>query len=87
MELADETFYDRRESSLDIKIENQQVRPTPDGYNSSDRSSDKSLLKLTRRAAAVWASFNFFPRSCANRTSGNLTLREYFRNLLNRFLW
>ena len=32
MELADETFYDRRESSLDIKIENQQVRPTPDGY-------------------------------------------------------
>ena len=33
MELADETFYDRRESSLDIKIENQQVRPTPDGYH------------------------------------------------------
>lgn len=32
MELAGETFYDRRESSLDIKIENQQVRPTPDGY-------------------------------------------------------
>ena len=32
MELADETFNDRRESSLDIKIENQQVRPTPDGY-------------------------------------------------------
>ena len=32
MELAGETFYDRRESGLDIKIQNQQVRPTPDGY-------------------------------------------------------
>ena len=43
MELADETFYDRRESSLDIKIENQQVRPTPDGYALEAASRDHPL--------------------------------------------
>ena len=32
MELAGETFYDRREGGLDIKIQNQQVWPTPDAY-------------------------------------------------------
>ena len=42
MELADETFYDRRESSLDIKIENQQVRPTPDGYESTNERTKRA---------------------------------------------
>ena len=43
MELAGETFYDRRESGLDIKIQNQQVRPTPDGYDKLRRNLDKSV--------------------------------------------
>ena len=52
MELAGETFYDRRESGLDIKIQNQQVRPTPDGYG---RPAAKAL---GRCATISWSSSN-----------------------------
>ena len=45
MELADETFNDRRESSLDIKIENQQVRPTPDGYAAPAPAQARKALR------------------------------------------
>ena len=43
MELAGETFYDRRESGLDIKIQNQQVRPTPDGYRRASETHGGDL--------------------------------------------
>ena len=51
MELAGETFYDRRESGLDIKIQNQQVRPTPDGYDTRAEIEGRAAMAVNPNRA------------------------------------
>ena len=64
MELAGETFYDRRESGLDIKIQNQQVRPTPDGYLDLVRMHIEFLRQLDQCLLALDRGHRRFRLEC-----------------------